>query len=123
MRFIEENDWQSLLDAAEKDIKHQFLREQPTDKRKDFRAILAEQVCFTQPQIWKLQKKCMPLAKCTNSRCRKLINIETKCIVIEGALTVPFNTNKAVAQKFYCCLDALCITNLPPWAKFGLCWS
>ena len=37
--------------------------------------------------------------------------------VIEGALTVPFNTNKAVAQKFYYCLDALGITNWPPWTN------
>ena len=33
MRFIEEYDLQSLIDAAGKDIKHQFLREQPTGKR------------------------------------------------------------------------------------------
>ena len=38
--------------------------------------------------------------------------------VIKGALTVTFNTNKAVDQKLcYCLLDALCITNRPPWTK------
>ena len=68
-------------------------------------------------EIWKLQKKCKRLAKYTNSHCRKVINVGTECIVIEGALTVPFNTNKAVAQKFYYCLDALCITNRPPWTN------
>ena len=46
-----------------------------------------------------------------------VINIGTKCIVIEGALTVPFNTNKAVTQIFYYCLDALCITNRSPWTN------
>ena len=50
---MEENDLQSLLDAVRKDIKHQLLREQPTGKRKDFHAILAEHACFSQPQIWK----------------------------------------------------------------------
>ena len=53
---MEENDLQSLLDAARKDIKHQLLREQPTGKRKDFHAILSEHACFTQPQIWKVRK-------------------------------------------------------------------
>ena len=51
---MEENDLQSLLDAARKDIKHQLLREQPTGKRKDFHAILAELACFSQPQTWKV---------------------------------------------------------------------
>ena len=115
--FIEENVLRSLFDAAGKDIKHQFLREQPTGKRKDFHAILVEHACFTQPQIWKVQKKCKWLAKCTNSRCRKVINVGTECIVIEGALMVPFNTNKAVAQKFYYCLHVLCVTNWLPWTN------
>ena len=61
--FKEENDLRSLFDAAGKDIKHQFLREQSTGKRKDFHAILPEHACFTQPQIWKVQKKCRRLAK------------------------------------------------------------
>ena len=51
IRFIEENDLRNLFDAATKDIKHQFLREQPTGKRKDFHSILVEHSCFTQPQI------------------------------------------------------------------------
>ena len=52
IRFIEENDLRSLFDAAGKDIRHQFLHEQPTG----IHAILAEHTCFTQPQIWKLLK-------------------------------------------------------------------
>ena len=106
---------QSLFYAAGKDIKHQFLRKQPTGKRKDFHVILAEHATFTQPQIWKEQKK--QLAKYTNSRCRKVTNVGTEFSVIEGTLTVPFNTNKPIAQKLYYCLDALCITNRPPWTN------
>ena len=117
INFIEENDLRSLFDAAGKHIKHQLLREQPTGKGKDFRVILAEHSCFTQPQIWRVQKKYKRLAKCTSSCCRKVINVGTECIVIEGALTVPFNTNKTVAQKFHYCLDPLCVTNRPPWAN------
>ena len=49
--FIEENDLQSLFQAAGKDIKRQLLCEQPTSKRKDFHTILAKHACFTQPQI------------------------------------------------------------------------
>ena len=37
--FLEENDLQSLFDATGKDIKHQFLSEQPTGERKDFHAM------------------------------------------------------------------------------------
>ena len=72
---------------------------------------------FTQPQIWKVQIKCKWLAKCTNSRCRKVINVGTECIVMGGALMVPFNTNKAAAQNFYYCLHALCVTNWLPWTN------
>ena len=68
----------------------------------------------------KTAKKCKRLAKCTNSRYRKGINVGTECIVIEGALRVPVNTNKAVAQKLYYCLDALCIMNQSPWANIRL---
>ena len=118
--FIEENVLQSLFDAAGKDIKHQFSREQPVGKRKDFHAIFAENACFTQSQIWKVQKKCKWLAKCTNGLCRKIINVGIECIVIAGAVMIPFNTNKAVAQKFYYCLHALCVTNWLPWTNI---WS
>ena len=51
---LNSDDLQSLPDAARKDIKHQLLREQPTGKRKDFHAILAEHACFSQPQTWKV---------------------------------------------------------------------
>ena len=71
IRFIKENNLRSLFDATGEDIKRQSLREQPTSKRKDFHAIFAEHACFTQSQIWKVQKKCKRLAKCTNSRYRK----------------------------------------------------
>ena len=114
--FIEENNLRSLFDAAGKDIKHQFLLEQTTGKRTN----LAEHACFTQPQIWKVQKMCKQFAKCTNSRCRKVINVGTECIFIEGALIVPFITNKAGAQKFYNCLHGLCITNRPLWTNIWL---
>ena len=112
--------WKSSCwpDAAGKDINHKFLREQTTGKRKDLHAIVAEHACFTQSQIWKAQKNCKRLAKCTKSRCRNVLNVGTECNVIKGALMVTFNTNKAVAQKLcYCLLDAFCITNRPPWTK------
>ena len=67
-----------------------------------------------------MQKKCKRLVTCTNTCCKKVVNVGTECIVTEGALTVPFNTNKAVAQKFYYCLYALCITNRPPWTNIWL---
>ena len=60
---------------------------------------------------------CKRLGKCANSHCRKAITVGTKSIVINGALTVPSNANKAVAQKFYYCLNALFITNRPPWTN------
>ena len=60
-----------------------------------------------------MQKKCKWLAKFGNSRCRNVINVGTEFIVIESVVTVPFSMNKVVAQKFYYCLDALCITNQP----------
>ena len=46
----------SIIDA----LKRSYLTSdspQPTSKRKDFHTILAEHACFTQPQIWKEQKK------------------------------------------------------------------
>ena len=45
-----------MTSAPGKDIKHQFLYEQPIGKRKDSHAILAERACFTPTQISKLQK-------------------------------------------------------------------
>ena len=36
---------------------------------------------------------------------------------------VPFNTNKAVARKFYYCLDALCMQIGHLEQIFGLRWS
>ena len=47
-----------MTSAPGKDIKHQFLHEQPIGKRKDSHAILAEHACFTLTQISKVQKKC-----------------------------------------------------------------
>ena len=78
---------------------------------------LLNTLVFLNHKFGKCPKKCRRLAKCTNSCWRKVVNVGTECIVIESALTVPFYGNKAVAQKFYYCLDALCIKNQPPWTN------
>ena len=118
IRFIEKNDLRSLFDAAVKDIKHQssYAKNQLLKERTSILFLLSTLV-FLNHKFGKCPKKCKRLAKCTNSRCRKVINGGTECIVIDGALTVPFYANKAVAQKFYYYLDALCIANQPPWTN------
>ena len=64
-----------------------------------------------------MHRKIKRSAKCTNSRCRKIIGVGIECVSVEGALTVPYNSFKAVNQKFYFCLNLSCISNRPPWTN------
>ena len=111
---------QSLFDATGKDIKHQFLSKQPTGERKDFHAMpfmtRRTHLFYSKTNLEKA-KQAQAVGKMYKRCCRTVTNVENDCIVNEGALTVPFNMNKAVAQKFYYCLDALCIRNWPLWTN------
>ena len=48
--------------------------------------------------------------------CKKDIQKGVICFLVEGALTVPFNRDKTLIQKFYFCPTA-CIFNSSSWTN------
>ena len=49
-----------------------------------------------------------------NSQYTKVISIETSCLRTEGTLSVPFNSNGDVEQKFYFCLSKIFVADDQP---------
>ena len=114
-KFISNNDLSALFSAAGSEVKPQYRQEKVLRGKTNFKEILANHEQFSQKQVWLAHKKIKRSAKCSNPSCRKIITIGTECLVVDGALTVPYNQSKAVNQKFYFCLSRLCSGNRPPW--------
>jgi len=118
-RFIGNEDLKELFYAAGRIVNPTYLEVKLKVSRKDFRSILANHEKFTQKQTWKAHTKAKRSAKCSGPRCRKVISIGNECLVVEGALTVPYNCKKAVEQKFYFCLNKSCTENPPTWTNIS----
>ena len=113
IRFLEEMTCEACLTLLGKISNISCYSNSQLVKERIFLLILLYTLVLLNHKFGKWKKS----IKCTKNLCRKVINVGTECIVIEGAPMVSFNMNKIVAQKFYYCLDALCITNRPPWTN------
>ena len=78
-----------------------YRQQQEVLKRpRNFRKILQTYQDYDGPQQLSLHRKKVKSAKCASTLCKKDIRKGVICFLVEGALTVPFNRNKAVIQKF-----------------------
>ena len=63
-----------------------------------------------------MHRKKVKSGNCASTLCRKDIRRGVISLLVEGALTVPFNRDKAVIQKIYFCPTA-CVFNSPSWTN------
>ena len=114
-RYFSEDDLKFLF--RNKDIPELYRQPQEVLKRpRNFREILQSHQDYDGQQQWFLHRKKVKSAKCASTLCKKDIRKGVICFLVEGALTVPFNRDKAVIQKFYLCPVAF-IFNSPLWTN------
>ena len=114
-RYFSEDDLKFLF--RNKDIPELYRQPQEVLKRpRNFREILQSHQDYDGQQQWSLHRKKVKSAKSASTSCKKDIQKGVICFLVEGALTVPFNRDKAVIQKFYFC-PAACIFNSPSWTN------
>ena len=117
-RYITDMELTQLFQKSGKDVLPKYLQEKShCRKKKNFMSILREHEDYSHEQAWLFHKKESRSAQCTSVRCKKLIQRETECFSVDGALTIPYNSNKAVKQKFYFCAEVNCLLNRPPWTN------
>ena len=63
-----------------------------------------------------MHRKKVKSGNCASTLCKKDIRKGVISFLVEGALTVPFNRDKAVIQKIYFCPTA-CVFNSPSWTN------
>ena len=66
-------------------------------------------------QRWKLGHKVSKSALCRT--CKTEIFVRKKCLLVEGALTIPFQKEVAVEMLQYFCVKSTCIRYFPPWTN------
>lgn len=115
-RYLCDADLRRIFDAAGKTIPPRYVQERaPAKTKREFAAILKDHDGYEQEQKWTLHVKQKRSAVCLG--CKKVLQRGTECFSVEGALTVPFNKNKAVLQTFYCCASKFCTSQSPPWTN------
>ena len=114
--YLCDADLRWIFDAAGETIPARYFQERaPAKTKREFAAILKDHDDYGREQKWTLHIKQKRGAICLG--CKKVLQRGTECFSVEGALTVPFNKNKAVLQTFYCCASKFCITQSPPWTN------
>ena len=78
-----------------------------------FPEILKEHPKLQNKHIGKLHIKENRSANCSSVSYNKKISKGNECFVVDGAVTVPFDKDKALPQKFYFCASNRCFLNPP----------
>ena len=68
-------------------------------KRKDFQKILEERPYYQNEQTWELQLKSRRIGKCSSIKCDKDLKSWFLCLCVSGALSVPYQAEKAVLRN------------------------
>ena len=117
-RHLSDEDLKTLFPNAGDSVDSRYFQESaPAKKRRDFEAILKDHEDFRADQRWLLHMKKSRSAQCTAFPCKKVLPKGTECFSVNGALSVPYNGNKAVQQSFYFCVGKTCIKQHPPWTN------
>ena len=92
----------------QKQVPNSFMFVKPalTSTPKNYTAILQQSALYWNPQKWLLHDKTKKYATCTAQTCRRKIEVGTKCLVVDGALRVPYGEDSAKPQKFYFCSNS-----------------
>ena len=90
---------QVLTDLFATTISESYKQRQKLN-RKD---LLDESPYYQNEQTWELQLKSRRRAKCSSTKCDKDLKSGFLCLCVSGALSVPYQVEKAVLRKFYLC--------------------
>ena len=117
-RYLATEDIRNLFTNAGNDIPSRYQQEKaPKRQKREFDVILKDYESYDEEQTWFFHVKSSRSALCTANDCKKVIHRGTECFSVDGALTVPYNGNRAVKQKFYYCLSKNCMNRRPPWTN------
>ena len=99
-RYLTDKELTLLIQAAGIKVPEEFMQPPPSTshKKKEFVTILQAHDDYVKEQEWTLHMKSTRSAKCTFSGCKINIPREKECFLVNGALTVPYNSNKAVEE-------------------------
>lgn len=111
-KYLSDNQVDELFEKNSKNIPEKYQQKNTQKAKKDFGVILQQHPDFTQQQNWMLHLKASRTAKCLS--CKSDIQREKECFSVNGALTVPYDSNSAVSQKFYFCAEKICISSFRP---------
>ena len=115
-RHIGDEDVKAFLKNVQ--LEERFMKQAPLTKRINVRELLEQHELFGQQQTCTLHHKAKGNAKCTS--CKKVLEVGTLTVRVDGALTVPYGQNKAVEQVFYFCAQNSCFTKVPIWCNIKM---
>ena len=112
-RHIGDEDVKAFLKNVQ--LEERFMKQAPLTKRINVRELLEQHELFGQQQTCTLHHKAKGNAKCTG--CKKVLEVGTLTVRVDGALTVPYGQRKAFKQVFYFSAQKKCLTKVPIWCN------
>ena len=115
-RQIGDEDVKAFLNNVQ--LEERFMNQAPLTKRINVRELLEQHELFGQQQTYTLHHKAKRNSK--SAGCKKVLEVGTLTVRVDGALTVPYGQNKAVEQVFYLCAQKSCFTKVPIWCNIKM---
>ena len=91
----------ALFQPAGTSIPMKFAQKEVPLAERSFKSILKGNLKYSQEHSCIAHTKVKPRAKCNSQLCSMHLTVGTECFKVVGALTVPYNKNKAVKQTFF----------------------
>lgn len=117
-RVFGDEDIKNIFATAPRNVPEEYRQEKSNTRYKstDVKAILTNHPDYQKEQEWVLHRKLSRSAMCRGCH-KKVIEKGSICLKVEGAISVPFGKDFAVAQTFYFCTDKQCLLSFPPWTN------
>ena len=92
-----------------------FMKQAPLTKRINVRELLEQHELFGQQQTYTLHHKAKRNSK--SAGCKKVLEVGTLTVRVDGALTVPYGQRKPFKQVLYFSAQKKCFTKVPTWCN------
>ena len=112
-RHIGDEDAKPFLNNVQLD--EMFMKQAPLTKRINVRELLEQHELFGQQQTYTLHHKAKRNSK--SAGCKKVLEVGTLTVRVDGALTVPYRQRKPFKQVFYFSAQKKCFTKVPTWCN------
>ena len=108
-RYISDEDVKAFVNNVQ--LEERFMKQAHLTKRMNVQELLEQHELFRQQQTYTFITRRREMQNAP--AIKKVLEVGTLTVKVDGALTVPYGLNKAVEHVFYFCAQKSCFTKVP----------